>query len=201
MQTGTHCATFIAITLGGCLAGHAQEFAYEKMTGQAATYASSSSVPVMAYSGDQQASGPPRSSLRPRNQAISEATAYCVRSCDGRYFPAPSADKKRIAEGCRSLCPTSEMQVFHGASIDAAYSRQGQPYSALANAFLYRKRLVEGCTCNGKDVVGLARVKPEDDRTLRRGDMLATAEGMNVVRGVVDGEPRFAATSNPTSPR
>jgi hypothetical protein len=39
---------------------------------------------------------------------------------------------------------------------------------------------VAGCTCNGKDQVGLAPVKIEDDPTLRRGDIVAGENGLLV---------------------
>ena len=37
-----------------------------------------------------------------------------------------------------------------------------------------------GCTCNGKDQFGLAPVKIEDDPTLRKGDLVAGADGLMV---------------------
>jgi len=39
---------------------------------------------------------------------------------------------------------------------------------------------VAGCTCNGKDQLGLAPVKIEDDPTLRKGDIVA-GEGRTAV--------------------
>jgi Protein of unknown function (DUF2865). len=57
----------------------------------------------------------------------------------------------------------------------------GEPYSELPNAFRYRKEIVAGCTCNGKDQVGLASVKIEDDPTLRKGDIVAGENGLQVV--------------------
>jgi hypothetical protein len=70
--------------------------------------------------------------------------------------------------------------VVYGSSIDHALTESGKPYSELPNAFRYRKELVAGCTCNGKDQVGLARVKVEDDPTLRKGDIVAGADGLMV---------------------
>jgi hypothetical protein len=68
----------------------------------------------------------------------------------------------------------------YGGSIDSAATETGKPYSELPNAFRYRTELVAGCTCNGKDQIGLAPVKIENDPTLRRGDIVAGANGLMV---------------------
>lgn len=106
--------------------------------------------------------------------------AYCVRTCDGRYFPVPSSDSQSRAAACSSFCPASETKVVYGSNIDNAATENGKPYSELPNAFRYRNELVAGCTCNGKDQVGLAPVKIEDDPTLRKGDIVAGADGLMV---------------------
>ena len=59
-------------------------------------------------------------------------------------------------------------------------SGNGKPYSELPNAFRYRSEIVAGCTCNGKDATGLARVAIENDPTLRKGDIVAGENGMVV---------------------
>ena len=56
----------------------------------------------------------------------------------------------------------------------------GKPYSQLPNAFRYRTEAVAGCTCNGKDQAGLASVPVENDPTLRKGDIVAGANGLVV---------------------
>ena len=56
----------------------------------------------------------------------------------------------------------------------------GKSYSDLPNAFRYRNELVGGCTCNGKDQIGLAPVKIENDPTLRKGDIVAGENGLLV---------------------
>jgi hypothetical protein len=106
--------------------------------------------------------------------------AYCVRSCDGRYFPITGNDKQSRAASCSSLCPASETKVVYGGSIDDAATESGKRYSDMANAFRFRNELVSGCTCNGKDAMGLAQVKLEDDPTLRQGDIVAGAGGLVV---------------------
>jgi hypothetical protein len=106
--------------------------------------------------------------------------AYCVRTCDGRYFPISASDNQSRAASCNSFCPASETKVVYGSSIDAAATETGKPYSELPNAFRYRTELVAGCTCNGKDQIGLAPVKIENDPTLRRGDIVAGENGLMV---------------------
>ena len=106
--------------------------------------------------------------------------AFCVRTCDGRHFPITGSDKQSRAESCSSLCPASETKVVYGGSIDDAATDNGKPYSEMPNAFRYRTELVSGCTCNGKDQLGLAQVKIEDDPTLRKGDIVAGENGLLV---------------------
>jgi hypothetical protein len=106
--------------------------------------------------------------------------AYCVRTCDGRHFPLPAADNQSRAASCSALCPASETRIVYGSGIDNAATENGKPYSELPNAFRYRNELVAGCTCNGKDPIGLASVKIEDDPTLRQGDLVAGQDGLLV---------------------
>jgi hypothetical protein len=107
--------------------------------------------------------------------------AYCVRTCDGRYFPLPTSDNASRAATCSNFCPASETKVVYGGSIDDAATETGTPYSELPNAFRFRNAIVSGCTCNGKDPVGLASIKIEDDPTLRKGDIVAGEHGLAVV--------------------
>ena len=117
----------------------------------------------------------------PRQRAsYGGGTAYCVRGCDGRYFPAQGNDAESKAQSCKSFCPASETSLVYGGNIDDATSDKGKPYSELPNAYRYRNEIVAGCTCNGKDPVGLAQVKVEDDPTLRRGDIVASSDGLVV---------------------
>ncbi|TFV70653.1 DUF2865 domain-containing protein [Bradyrhizobium frederickii] len=117
----------------------------------------------------------------PRQRAFyGGGTAYCVRGCDGRYFPAQGNDAESKAQSCKSFCPASETSLVYGSNIDDATTDKGKSYSELPNAYRYRNEIVSGCTCNGKDSVGLAQVKVEDDPTLRKGDIVAGADGLVV---------------------
>ena len=106
--------------------------------------------------------------------------AFCVRTCDGRYFPVTASDNASKAASCNSFCPASETKVVYGSNIDSAATDDGKPYSELPNAFRYRNELVAGCTCNGKDQIGLAPVKIENDPTVRKGDIVAAEGGLFV---------------------
>jgi hypothetical protein len=117
----------------------------------------------------------PQAEARPR---YAGGQAYCVRTCDGRYFPISASDNQSRAASCNSFCPASETKLVYGSNIDNAATETGKPYSELPNAFRYRSEIVAGCTCNGKDQVGLAPVKIEDDPTLRKGDIVAGADGL-----------------------
>jgi hypothetical protein len=116
----------------------------------------------------------------PRQRASYGGTAYCVRGCDGRYFPAQGNDAESKARSCKSFCPTSETSLVYGSNIDDATTDSGKSYSDLPNAFRYRNEIVSGCTCNGKDPAGLASLKAGDDPTLRRGDIVAGSDGLVV---------------------
>ncbi len=122
----------------------------------------------------------PRYEVPRQRASYGGGTAYCVRGCDGRYFPAQGNDAESKAQSCKSFCPTSETSLVYGGNIDDATTDKGKAYSELPNAYRYRNEIVAGCTCNGKDPVGLAQVKVDDDPTLRKGDIVAGAEGLVV---------------------
>ena len=136
----------------------------------------------MPYTGEDNTAFPPegQATSRPRASSYGGAQAFCVRTCDGRYFPISNSGNQTRAASCNSFCPASDTKVVYGSNIDSAVTDEGKPYSDLPNAFRYRDELVAGCTCNGKDTVGLAQVKIENDPTLRKGDIVAGPDGLMV---------------------
>jgi hypothetical protein len=119
-------------------------------------------------------------------RARSYGQAYCVRTCDGRYFPIAGPDNQSKAASCNNFCPASETRLVYGSTIDNAATETGKPYSEMQNAFRFRNEIVAGCTCNGKDQMGLAPVNIEKDPTLRKGDLVAGANGLVVANGGAD---------------
>lgn len=116
-----------------------------------------------------------------RRAAYGGGQAWCVRTCDGRYFPIAGSDNRSRTESCDSFCPASQTALVYGNDIDSAATEDGKPYSELPNAFRYRNELVAGCTCNGKDPAGLAAVPVDNDPTLRKGDLVVGEKGLQVV--------------------
>lgn len=104
---------------------------------------------------------------------------FCVRTCDGRYFPIASGTDASRKEFCKSACPAAETKVYSGSSIETA-TADGKPYSKFANAFRYRNEFVPGCSCQGEGKFGLAHIRVEDDKTIRVGDIVANANGLMV---------------------
>jgi Protein of unknown function (DUF2865) len=111
------------------------------------------------------------------------AKAFCVRTCDGQYFPVRAHAGMSAAEACRAFCPASQTRLYSGSTIDYATAHDGSRYAALDTAYAYRRHLVAGCTCNGRDQFGLAHVDVANDPTLRPGDVVATKDGMVAFTG------------------
>jgi len=111
------------------------------------------------------------------------AVVYCVRTCDGRYFPLPRHAGASPADLCRSFCPAAKTMVFSGSKIDTAVAQNGTRYADLDNAFVYRDKVTSQCSCNGKDGLGLARIETSGDPTLRPGDIVATDSGLATYNG------------------
>src|SRR6202051_1780119 len=119
----------------------------------------------------------------PRSVASASGPAFCVRSCDGKYFPLARGNATPV-QMCQAFCPASATKVFFGSSIDGAYASNGERYANSENAFAYRKALRADCTCNGRDPAGLAPVDLSLDSSLRPGDVIATTAGLVAYSGV-----------------
>jgi hypothetical protein len=103
-------------------------------------------------------------------------TVFCVRTCDGRYFPMQRHANASPAEICHAFCPASRTMVFSGSKIDVAVAPNGTRYADLDTAFTYRDKMVSHCSCTG-GVGGLAHLNTASDPTLRPGDIVATDQG------------------------
>lgn len=130
------------------------------------------------------------------SQAVSSGggryASYCVRTCDGKYFPLTARGGVTPAQMCQSFCPASTTKIYSGNSIDNAVGANGERYADMPNAFAYRKALKADCTCNGRDPAGLAPIDLSLDTTLRPGDLVATSNGLVAYSGVRVGNAQTA---------
>jgi hypothetical protein len=87
---------------------------------------------------------------------------FCVRTCDGYYFPISPASNRsdfpRDAQNCQTACPGADMEVYYhqadqenAAEMRSAVS--GRFYSDMTTAFLYRSDASpqdSACTCSAR---------------------------------------------------
>src|ERR1700724_4434770 len=120
---------------------------------------------------------------QPQQQAPAPRVAgygpsFCVRSCDGKYFPLTLRGNATPVALCQAFCPASATKVYYGGNIDDATASNGRRYADSEDAFAYREALRAERTCNGRDPAGLAPVDLTLDASLRQGDMIATTNGL-----------------------
>ncbi len=125
----------------------------------------------------------------------------CVRMCDGFYFPISfAAAPSRFREDervCQRTCPAAEVMLYvhrnPGEDINQAVSLNGQPYTQLPNAFLYRKELVSTCSCRRPGESWAQALKYLDSRsTIEAGDILVDDQ-----RAKQMSQPRVDAQGRP----
>jgi len=148
---------------------------------------------VSSYTDPGQRSAPPLRIVPPQRSASAGGSgpAFCVRTCDGKYFPLMRGGVTP-AQMCRAFCPASATRVYFGSSIESARTSAGKRYADSENAFAYRKALRSDCTCNGREPVGLAPVDLASDKSLRAGDVIATSDGLVAYAGAQTGEEKAA---------
>ncbi len=89
-----------------------------------------------------------------RSESSGPSAAFCVPHLRlAAVFPSPGRTPASARRACRSFCPASETKLYGGSNIETASAGDGSRYSDLPNAFVYRKAMVAGCTCNGKSAV------------------------------------------------
>jgi hypothetical protein len=120
----------------------------------------------------------------PAARVAGSGPAFCVRSCDGKYFPLTMRGNVSPVQTCQAFCPASATKVFYGSNIDSAAAGNGERYADSENAYAYRKALRADCTCNGRSPSGLAPVDLTLDTSLRSGDVVATTDGLVAYTGV-----------------
>jgi hypothetical protein len=128
-------------------------------------------------------SGAPSADLGPQSGTY---RTVCVRTCDGAYFPISFAtvpgrfpdDEK----ACKAQCPAAEATLFSyrnpGEDINNAVSINGQPYTALPNAFRFRQDFNPSCACKAAGQTWSDALQGIDDKAAaeQQGDIIVTEE-------------------------
>ncbi len=106
----------------------------------------------------------------------------CVRLCDGFFFPTASVAGGDAA--CAAQCPDSPTALYTmpGDSIDDAVSSTGAPYSKLPVAKRYQTSFENTCSCHRESIASHSKDLLRDN-TLRKGDVVMTANGFRVYEG------------------
>jgi hypothetical protein len=138
---------------------------------------------------------------------------FCVRECDGFYYPLSEASTPGsfLADEakCESSC-SSPAKLFYsaipGADAGAMVALTGERYGELANAFRYRSEYVDGCACKPKPWTAEAKVlfdrrailvtRTPDERIVAAGAgevaKLLTAPETKVAVHAVSGKSRYS---------
>jgi hypothetical protein len=109
--------------------------------------------------------------------------AVCVRLCDGSFFPATSTAAGDA--GCAAQCPGAPTELYAMTSdrIEESYAMtSGAPYAKLPVASRFQQSHENTCSCHRDGVVAHAKELLHDS-SLRKGDVVMTADGFKVFEG------------------
>jgi Protein of unknown function (DUF2865) len=146
-------------------------------------------------SGAPQKTAPPANRQMERTEGTGEETegsaeagpstgGYCVRTCDGYFFPLIKSSRASKQESCEFACPSSPVEIYDGGSIKYARNQAGQRYSAQPFAFAFRTKTVANCNCNNPQSAQSDSVKlSRNDPTLASGDIVIEDTGAFVYDG------------------
>ena len=95
------------------------------------------------------------SERRPQQSYGNTYRTVCVRLCDGYYWPisyATTGNFDRDRQKCESSCgsPARLYRSRTGAEVEDMEDLNGQPYSRLKTAFLYRTQYEPSCKCKAE---------------------------------------------------
>src|SRR6516162_6893649 len=135
----------------------------------------------------------------------------CVRSCDGGYFPISfSTVPARFPDDektCKALCPASEASLYAyrnpGEDINQAVSVNGQPYTALPNAFRFRTEFNPTCSCKAPGQTWSDALKSIDEKAEaeQQGDIIVTEESAKKMQRPQPAKPASANAKKGATPQ
>lgn len=109
---------------------------------------------------------------------------FCVRTCDGYFFPLIKSTRATRQQSCELACPSAPMEIYDGSTIESARNAKGQRYSALPVAFAFRDRATTKCVCNDpQSSQAFFERTARNDPTLKSGDVVVEQTGAFVYSG------------------
>ncbi len=135
---------------------------------------------------------------------LGDITSYrtlCVRTCDGFYFPISFATLpsrfEEDAATCRSMSPLSQSELYvypnPGGSVEEMTTTEGVPYGLLANAWRFRREVVQGCSNNSTTIQLEALLAEQAERNIAE----ALVSGDQTADGGVVAPVRVTRNVNP----
>jgi hypothetical protein len=103
------------------------------------------------------------------------------------------------------MCPAAEATLYSfrnpGEQMEQAVSEGGQQYTALPNAFRYRKELVAGCSCRKPGESWADALRNTDDATtLESGDIVVTEKNAKALSQAPQGPGAKAGPNGTAQP-
>lgn len=124
------------------------------------------------------------SNWRGAQTAAAHSGAFCVRICDGYYFPLVRSGDLNAQQACQYGCPSASVAVYEGSSIETARNLAGDEYTSLPTAFSFRNKTTEKCSCNfPQPAQSFSLSVASNDPTLRTGDIVFGDHEAFVCRG------------------
>ena len=111
-------------------------------------------------------------------------TEFCVRTCDGYFFPLIKSALQTKQASCEYACPSAPVAYYHGSSIETARNLNGEKYTSLPTAFKFREKVSAGCTCHPPEESQEHSLKiVKNDPTAHSGDIVVEQKGAFVYQG------------------
>ncbi len=114
----------------------------------------------------------------------SSGHGFCVRTCDGYYFPLITSGRATKQQSCEYACPSAPMAVYEGSTIETAQNLGGEKYTSLSAAFSFRDKTTQNCSCNPPEHAQSFSMRLlGEDLSLRTGDIVFGDHGAFVYQG------------------
>ena len=135
---------------------------------------------------------PPDRAIESAEAARGPATAFCVRSCDGHYFPVRAHAGMSAAQACRAFCPASETRSIPAANRLCGGTRR-QPLCRAEECLPLSQALGLRLHLQRSQRFRAGAYRRREDPTLRPGDVVATEKGLVAFTGAKDSDNETAA--------